>query len=171
MKKILLITLFMIKVVLPNNLFAQQDSTHIGFILANLYSERSHKDMAFFKEKANDLGGKVTFIDCFDRQEEQLKAVQTLIDLNVDCIVYVPISSEDSVVVNNAKEANIPVIAYDRLVYGSKLDLYVTFDSEQVGEEMASQVLNKLPSGNILFVGGPVTDFNSSRVRKVFLLF
>ena len=166
MKKLILIFTFISGVIASSNSLAQKDSTHIGFILANLYSERWHKDMSYFKEKANELGAKVTFIDCFDSEEEQANAARKLVQLDVDCIVFVPIAISDKSVVAIARQAAIPVISYDRFVNSEDLDLYISFDSEHVGEMMAKQVTERLPAGNILFVGGPSSDFNSALVRK-----
>ncbi len=166
MKKILLLILLLVTCINTAKLYAQKDSTHIGFILANLYSERWHKDMNYFKEKVNTLGGKVTFIDCFDNSEEQLKAAHKLIDLNVDCIVFVPINITDTAIVNASQKAKIPIICYDRFVNSQDIDLYVTFDSEGVGRKMARNVADSISEGNILFVSGPTSDFNSSLIRK-----
>ena len=122
--------------------------------------------MNYFEEKVNQLGGKVTFIDCFDNSEEQLKAVHKLIDLKVDCIVFVPINITDTAIVNVSHQAKIPIICYDRFVNSQNVDLYVTFDSEEVGHKMARSVVDNLSEGNILFVSGPTSDFNSTLIRK-----
>jgi len=165
-KKIYTIVIVVLLVFMQKGLYAQKDSLNVGFILADLYSERWNSDIQYFKEKINDLGGKVTFIDCFNRQEEQLSAAKKLVSQNVDCIVIVPIDSKDTSIVNIVKDANIPIVSYDRYIYSSKVDLCVTFNSYKVGQMMAEQVVAKLNKGNILFVGGPTSDYNSALVRK-----
>ncbi len=166
MKKYSIVVLMFFLFFIPKGLYAQKDSLKVGFILADLYSERWNNDMQYFKEKINDLGGAVTFIDCFNNQEEQVKAAKNLVKNKVDCIVVVPINSRDTSVVTIAKNANIPIVAYDRYIYSSNVDLCVTFNSHKVGQMMAEQVVANLNKGNILYLGGPSTDYNSALVRK-----
>ncbi len=166
MKNACILVFIVLCVFTPKGLYAQKDSLKVGFILADLYSERWNNDMQYFKEKINDLGGKVTFIDCFNRQEEQFKAAKNLVNQNVDCIVIVPIDSKDTSIVNIAKDANIPIVSYDRYIYSSNVDLCVTFNSYKVGQLMAEQVVANLSKGTILYLGGPTSDYNSSLVRK-----
>ncbi len=157
----------LIGLVVGNNLvFSQQDSIHIGFILSDLYSARWYNDMRFFKERALEKGVKVTFIDCYDQIEKQKEAAIKLANIGVDCIVLVPIDSHDKQVVSIAKNANIPVVTYDRFLFDSDVKLCISFNSVKVGEMMAEQVMSKLESGEIFFLGGPKSDFNSTLVRK-----
>ena len=37
-------------------------------------------------------------------------------------------------IVNRAKQSNIPVISYDRLITDADIDYYISFDNEQVGK-------------------------------------
>lgn len=166
MKQTLIVVLLILGTYFHKGVCAQKDSTHIGFILSDLYSERWHNDMHFFKEKINQFGGKVTFIDCFNSAEEQINAAKNLVNQNVDCIVIVPINSRDTSVVSIANEANIPIVSYDRYIYSSRVDLCVTFNSHKVGQMMAEKVVGSLKEGNILYVGGPSSDYNSALVRK-----
>ena len=46
--------------------------------------------------------------------------------------------------VNRAKQSNIPVIAYDRLISGAPIDYYVSFDNVRVGKIQAQALLDKL---------------------------
>ena len=167
MKKIA-ITLLLVLLVIPFQItYSQKDSVHVGFALANLYSERWGHDRDYYKERLNELGGKVTFIDCYDIANNQIDAVQKFVDMNVDCIVIVAVDARlAKTAVDIANAANIPVIAYDRLILGCNLDLYTTVNSITVGEMMAKEVVKNLPTGKILFVGGPSDDFNSTLIRR-----
>ncbi|MCW3807035.1 substrate-binding domain-containing protein [Plebeiibacterium marinum] len=165
MKKInnILLLLFAL---LPIAGFAQRDSVHVGFILADLYSERWHHDMDYFESRMEEHGAKVTFIDCFDRAEKQTEAAKKLIQDQVDCIVIVPIDVNDTSVVSLSKVAGIPVVTYDRFMFDPDVKLCVSFNSVRVGEMMAEQVVSKLKGGRILYLGGPSTDYNSALVRR-----
>ena len=143
------------------------DSIKVGFILANLYYERWWNDKKFFEEKFNELGGKVDFIDCYDMPANQIDAAKKFISEGVACIVIVPTDAQQTKpVVDLANEAGIPVVAYDRLILNAPLDLYITVNSTTVGEMMAQSVIEVLDTGNILYLGGPSEDFNSSFIRN-----
>jgi D-xylose transport system substrate-binding protein len=64
-----------------------------------------------------------------------------------------------------AHRAGTPVIAYDRLIVDSDLDLYITFDNERVGELQAQYVLDALASRpkpvEIVRIYGSKTDNNA----------
>ena len=59
--------------------------------------------------------------------------------------------------VAKAKEAKIPVVAYDRLIQDTGV-LYLTFDNVEVGRMQARAVLAVKPKGNYVFIKGSPTD-------------
>ena len=61
------------------------------------------------------------------------------------------------------------MIAYDRLIRNADVDLYISFDNEQVGRLMGEALKERLPEGgNIFAIKGPPTDNNVSQVEKGF---
>ncbi len=169
MKKILAICLigFLSLVNLCKIAGQSNDSLKVGFILANLYHERWWNDRDYFKEKFNELGGKVEFVDCYDMPNNQVDAAKKFIKEGVECIIIVPTDAQQTKpVVDLAHEAGIPVVSYDRLILDAPVDLYITVNSTTVGEMMAKSVVEVLDKGNILYIGGPAEDFNSSFVRE-----
>ena len=47
-------------------------------------------------------------------------------------------------IVQRAKQKNVPVISYDRLITKADVDYYVSFDNEQVGKLQAETLVKKL---------------------------
>ncbi len=168
MKTILFLTLLSFSFsFVPQKSFAQKEPIEIGFILANLFMERWQKEKEYFESQVNDLGGNVTFIDCYDLPENQIKAAEKLIKQGVDAIVVIPVDAVGAApVIELAKKAQIPVMAYDRLILNAPLDYYITFNSVSVGELMAKAVINKISEGNIIFLGGSSDDYNSKLIRQ-----
>ncbi|HYM83384.1 MAG TPA: substrate-binding domain-containing protein [Candidatus Dormibacteraeota bacterium] len=66
--------------------------------------------------------------------------------------------------VAKAKAANIPVIAYDRLIDDPYV-LYQTFDNVLVGKLQAQAVLAKVSSGNFAIIKGNKADANADFLR------
>src|SRR4051794_28737403 len=71
--------------------------------------------------------------------------------------------------VNRAKQSNIPVIAYDRLISDAPIDYYVSFDNVKVGKIQAQALLDKLGSADgksIVMLNGSPTDPSSGDYKK-----
>ena len=73
-------------------------------------------------------------------------------------------------VVAKANEEEIPVVSYDRLILGSPIAYYVSFDNEHVGELQAEALSKKLkeegsPKGPIVMINGSPTDPNAGQFK------
>jgi D-xylose transport system substrate-binding protein len=73
-------------------------------------------------------------------------------------------------VVAKANEEEIPVVSYDRLILGSPIAYYVSFDNEHVGELQAEALSKKLkeegsPKGPIVMINGSPTDPNAAQFK------
>jgi D-xylose transport system substrate-binding protein len=67
-------------------------------------------------------------------------------------------------IVELAHEANVKVIAYDRLINGCKLDYYVTANSTHIGELQASYLTSLKPRGKYALICGSKYDDNSMKL-------
>ncbi|HLY32281.1 MAG TPA: substrate-binding domain-containing protein [Ktedonobacterales bacterium] len=87
-----------------------------------------------------------------------------------DCILVV--AAHDSIaaasIVASAKQQNVPVIAYDRLIQSNNLAYYVSFDNVRVGElqgqyiaDHYQQYVSQDGNDNIAFIKGADTDNNA----------
>lgn len=137
----------------------------IGLSLATLKEERWQSDRDFFVARAQDLGAEVLVQSANSDDTRQIADIQSLISNRVDVLVIVPNNGAAMAKgVALAREAGIPVIAYDRLIPGEGLDLYVTFDNRQVGRQQAQFVIDSLPSARplrIIRIYGAKTDNNA----------
>lgn len=74
--------------------------------------------------------------------------------------------------VNQAKQKNIPVVAYDRLISGIGYEYYVSFDNVKVGEVQGKALLDELAKrgtvdkGQIVVVNGAPTDPSAGDYKK-----
>jgi len=102
--------------------------------------------------------------------EEQKSQIEYFIEKEMDVIVVIPGDSEAcSEVLKKAKEAGIIVVAYDRLLRNSDIDLYISFDNEEVGKLMAETLVKEVPEGgNIITIFGPTSDHNVQLAEKGF---
>ena len=74
-------------------------------------------------------------------------------------------------IVAKAKQQNVPVISYDRLITNADIDYYISFDNVRVGKLQAQSLLKKLDSegeGNstIVMINGAPTDNNAKLFKQ-----
>jgi D-xylose transport system substrate-binding protein len=119
-------------------------------------------DQPNMKQTIEDGGGTFTEFDADLDTAQQLTDVETLINQGIDVLVLLP---QDSSVVGPALEAaaaaDIPVIAYDRLVEDPNV-LYITFDNIGVGRAEAEGLFEVVPEGNYVLIKGDPGDPNAS---------
>jgi D-xylose transport system substrate-binding protein len=99
------------------------------------------------------------------QQQDQVEAALTE---GIDVLVLDPVDSASAAgMVNLAKQQDVPVISYDRLILDSDgVDYYVSFDNTKVGELQGEALTKKLaddgtPTGPIVKINGSPTDNNA----------
>ncbi len=98
----------------------------IGFSQIGSESGWRAAETTVTRQEAEKRGIDLKFADAQQKQENQIKAVRSFIAQGVDAILLAPVVATgwDSVL-EEAKEAEIPVVLLDRMVDSSK-DLYLT---------------------------------------------
>jgi D-xylose transport system substrate-binding protein len=74
-------------------------------------------------------------------------------------------------IVTKAKQQNVPVVSYGRLVANAPLDYYVSIDPFKVGVQQANVLMDKLKAmgktnPRIIMINGSPTDSNSGPYKK-----
>ena len=107
-------------------------------------------------------GGKYISADANLSAEQQLTDVDTLISQGANVLVL--LAQDNKAVLpalQKAKDAGIPVIAYDRLIEDPSI-LYITFDNVLVGKAEADAIIAKVPKGNYVLIKGDPGDPNAA---------
>ena len=140
---------------------AQAKGEIVGVSWSNFQEERWKKDEAAIKAALAAAGVKYISADAQGSNEKQLADVEALIAKGAKALIILAMDANAILpAVNKAKEAKIPVIAYDRLIQDSGV-LYLTFDNVEVGRMQARAVLAVKPKGNYVFIKGSPTDPNA----------
>jgi D-xylose transport system substrate-binding protein len=142
----------------------------IGLSLDTVKEPRWVADKALFEARCKELGAEV-FSDSADGDDvKQVQGVNTLLSKGIDVLVIVAHDGRAMAkAVQNAQEAKVPVIAYDRLIMDSDVAVYLSFDNEKVGRLQAQWLLDHLPTpgkGKIVRVCGAKTDNNAQLFKK-----
>lgn len=150
--------------------FASKEKPVIGLSLDTLKEERWKRDSDIFTAKVESLGGKVITQSANGDDTRQVRDIESLISRGVDVIVIVPHNGEALTrAVKSAKEAKIPIVAYDRLIMNCDIELYLTFDNVKVGELQAKYVADHLPKdrpARVVRVFGAPTDNNAKLFKQ-----
>jgi D-xylose transport system substrate-binding protein len=154
----------------PGAVGPHDDGIVIGLSLDTLKEARWQADRDMFVKRAEELGARVLVLAANSDDTVQVGDVEKLITNKVDVLVIVPHDGTAMAKgVQLAHEAGIPVIAYDRIIRDSDLDLYVSFDNERVGELQARFLVDHLPTpgkGRIVRIYGAKTDNNAGQLKR-----
>lgn len=119
--------------------------------------------------KAAVPGAKVLYNNAGGDATVQQSQVETMITQGACILVVAPHDSKSAAaIVASAKQKNIPVISYDRLINSGDLTAYVSFDNVQVGKlqgeyiaQHYSQYVTQNGTNNTVLINGAQTDNNA----------
>src|SRR4249920_806829 len=146
-----------------------QDKGTIGVSMPTKSSARWISDGDSMVKYLKDKGYKADLQYAEDDIPNQLAQIENMITKKVKVLVIAAIDGTTlSNALQKAADQGIKVIAYDRLIRGSKnVDYYTTFDNSQVGVLQATSIVDKLglKQGkgpfNIELFGGSPDDNNA----------
>jgi len=139
----------------------------IGFSMDTLKEERWQRDRDLVVARGAELGAEVLVQAANGNDALQNSQAENLLTQGVDVLLVAPHNGKTAaIIVESAHKAGVPVIAYDRIINDSDLDLYISFDNERVGELQADYIVKRVPTGNYVLIGGAPTDYNAVLFRK-----
>jgi D-xylose transport system substrate-binding protein len=144
----------------------------IGLSMDTLKEERWQGDRDIFVKRTGEAGADVLVEAANGDDVRQVKDVEALISRGVDVLVIIPHDGAAmATAVAKAHEAAIPVLAYDRLITGCDLDIYMTFDNVKVGELQAKYLADRLAQmgggkKRIVRIYGSKTDNNAALFKQ-----
>jgi D-xylose transport system substrate-binding protein len=138
----------------------------VGVSWSNFQEERWKTDEAAIKAELAKRGATYVSADAGGSPEKQLADVDGLIAKGAKALIVLAMD-KDAIVpaLAKAKQRNIPVIAYDRLIDQPGV-YYITFDNKEVGRMQARAVLAAKPKGNYVMIKGSPTDPNADFLRE-----
>src|SRR3954452_11798546 len=118
----------------------------IGIAMPTKSSERWITDGANVEKDLKAKGYKTKLVFGEDDPDQQVSQIENLITQGVKALIVAAIDNKSlGNVLQQAADADIPVISYDRLILGTKnVDYYASFDNEKVGQLQANYIVDKL---------------------------
>ncbi|PRR83647.1 sugar ABC transporter substrate-binding protein [Clostridium vincentii] len=150
-----------------NNKLKAGEKVIIGFSMDSLKEPIWKVSRDAFISRAKELGAEVRVEQANSDDRLQLAQIDQLIAEGVNVLVVAPHDGEVTAeAAEKAHNAGIKLIAYDRLIKNSDVDLYVALDSFKAGELQAQELLKNVKSGNVAYVGGSPSDNNAILFRS-----
>ena len=176
MKKLIALTLALVMVFALASVgtaFAD-DAKKVGVAMPTESLQRWNQDGANMKAQLEEAGYEVDLQFANNDVALQVSQIENMILNGAEVLVVASIDGGAlDTVLAQAKEAGIPVIAYDRLLTGTKnVDYYTTFDNYGVGTIQGTYVKEKLDLDNaegpftIEFTAGSPDDNNAGLFFK-----
>ncbi|MDT3725686.1 sugar ABC transporter substrate-binding protein [Streptomyces sp. DSM 41972] len=153
---------------------AKGDEIKVGLLLPENQTARYEKfDKPLIEKKVKELTnnkGEVVYNNAKQDASLQNQQVETMITNKVDVLIIDAVDSKAIAgSVKKAKDAGIPVVAYDRLAEGP-IDAYTSFDNVTVGKTQGEALLealgDKAKSGQIVMMNGSSTDPNAAMFKQ-----
>ncbi|MCC9704486.1 sugar-binding protein [Streptomyces sp. MNU76] len=118
----------------------------IGISMPTKSSERWIADGDNVVKDLKSKGYKTQLVFGEDDPAKQVSQIENMITQGVKALIVAAIDNKSmNNVLQQAKDANIPVISYDRLILGTEnVDYYASFDNEKVGELQGNYIVEKL---------------------------
>ncbi|MFG2022131.1 multiple monosaccharide ABC transporter substrate-binding protein [Streptomyces sp. NPDC048825] len=118
----------------------------VGIAMPTKSSERWIADGANVEKNLKAAGYKTKLAFGEDDPDTQVSQIENMITQGVSALIIAAIDNKSlDNVLQQAKDADIPVISYDRLILNSpNVDYYASFDNEKVGELQGTQIVEKL---------------------------
>jgi len=141
----------------------------IGLSLDSYIIERWERDRDVFVSTAKELGADINVQSANGDIDVQISQIEYFIEKDVDVIVVVAIDSDRlTEVIKKAKDAQIAVIAYDRLIMNADVDMYISFDNEKVGIMMGEEIASHKNNKRVIMICGAPSDSNVAMVNNGF---
>lgn len=122
-----------------------KDAT-IGIAMPTKSSERWISDGNNVVKDLKAKGYKTKLVFGEDDPDQQVSQIENMITQGVDALVIAAIDNKSlDNVLQQAADAKIPVISYDRLILNSEhVDYYASFDNEKVGRLQGTYIIEQL---------------------------
>ena len=131
--------------------------------------ERWNRDGSYLDEQFKAAGFETILTYSDNDSGRQVNDIQNMLAEDVDLLIVAAIDGEAlNTVMNEAAEAEVPVISYDRLILNDAVSYYVSFDNYTVGTLQGQYVESALDLANagdktynIEFTAGDPADNNA----------
>lgn len=117
----------------------------------------------YMEEKAAELGVQIEVrLNNGDTANTQEQDCRELIGSGIDVLILTPRDADTiDPILSYAKEKNVPIVSYSRIVPGKPVDLLVGYDSTRIGQKLGQYLSEMVDKGSYIILRGPESDNNA----------
>jgi D-xylose transport system substrate-binding protein len=149
-------------------------TARVAFFLPHPKADRYEAiDLPHFADRLNELcpGCVLDYYNGEQSQDKQNGQFHEALSKGPAVMVLDPVDSKKGAdLIAEAKAKNVPVISYDRILWGKAFDYLISFDHFEVGRQQGTALKEAMGSsastGTLLWINGPVTDSNAVLLSK-----
>lgn len=135
----------------------------------NVVARWEGQDKKYFTEAMKKYAPnvKVEALNALNDQAKQQAQAETALTKGTKALVVVAVDQKGAArIVNQAKQQDVPVIAYDRLINDSPVAAYVSVDGREIGKLQGKWMADNTEKGDrIAMINGSPTDDNAKLFR------
>ncbi len=169
MKKFVSLVLALVMILSVCSIASAEAAGKIGISMPTQSLERWNRDGSYLDEQFKAAGFETILTYSDNDAGRQVNDIQNMLAEGVDVLIIAAIDGEAlNTVMDEAAEAGVPVIAYDRLILNDAVSYYVSFDNYTVGTLQGQYVETALDLANagdkvynIEFTAGDPADNNA----------
>lgn len=121
----------------------------IGISMPTQSLERWNRDGAYLNDQFKAAGYETILTFSDNDSGRQVNDIQNMLADGVDLLIVAAIDGEAlNTAMNEAADANVPVISYDRLILNDAVSYYVSFDNYTVGKLQGEFIVDQLDLEN-----------------------
>lgn len=124
---------------------------------------RWQHEKEYMEQQAKKLGADIEVrLNQTDKPKTQKQDCFEMIDNGIDVLIITPRDvNKVQEILDYAKEKNVPVINYARVVLGEKVDLFVGYDSSRIGQRLGQYLSEIVYDGDYIILQGDTGDNNA----------
>lgn len=147
----------------------------IGLLLPETKTARyESQDRPLFEAKVEELCDdcEILYSNAEQDAAQQQSQAEAALTNGADVLVLDPVDSASAAsIVTLAKQRDVPVVSYDRLITDADIAYYISYDNAKVGELQATALTDKLAedgvaSGSLVMINGAPTDNNATLFKE-----
>lgn len=159
---VILLTLALTSCTKPNN------TVKIGVSFGVGKATRWVNEQGYMEARAKELGVDIeTRLNITDEPKTQQQDCFEMIDSGIDVLILIPRdASKVEEILSYAKKKNVPVVAYARAIVDERIDLFIGYDSDRIGQKMGQYLAESVYEGDYILLHGDENDNNAILVSE-----
>ncbi|MEG0456561.1 MAG: substrate-binding domain-containing protein [Oscillospiraceae bacterium] len=168
MKKYLsfLIAILLFSTILFSGCEKSNKNVKIGVSFGVGEAVRWVSEKEYMENHAKELGAEIEVrLNKTDKPKTQQQDCFEMIDSGIDVLILTPRdATKVKEILDYAKQKNVYVINYSRVVTGETVDLFVGYDSGRLGQRLGQFITEMVDKGDYIILSGPENDNNAKLI-------